>query len=550
MVERRTTDRRQNSTTDILIGQIHEELKRRHLKDQQEELRRQMQSAPPFTVHKSGDEERAKRINLCSNDFWIFDKIYFPRENYQDYAPPGKFHHDLIDLAVLHDKKAHVVAGPRSHAKTAMYKKALIWLIIFGKRRYMQIASETLMTPVAFILDVMDYVHLNERLNFDYKIDFVEGSQEKLFVRTDQNPKGTFLDILSQDRSARGKNRGLFLRPDFIFITDFENETSSLTENSVTQRLGRLNEMRTSLVDKGTLIWEGNNFSTKCAMHQLFKEEEAGILSPNIIMHKYKAWDETRPPKQRSLWPQKYPAASESGLKEQLKPRDANDWAGNFQQEPREASGDIFPMANYREEDITNDIRAVIYCDPNLALKSKGDTTAIACLGFSVTRMRYYITAARCRSYSNSNELLMDLLNMYNEQKRRGVRIFTLGFDGNVNQESTWTNNLYNFCALHKTLFPHVEFKRYHVDDLVKSPELDWKSDKFCFPVGFRQTQEGKRFTDQVFDFAGKKAKKKDDAPDCLVSAYELLHEFGAVALLRQYQRVQSISNRNINERF
>lgn len=549
-MERRQNDRRQFSTTDILIGQIHDELKRRRLKEQQEELRRKMQSAPPFTVYKSQEEEKQKRVTACVNNFWVFDKIYFPKENYQDYAVPGKFHHDILALAMQTDKMAHVIAGPRSHAKTAMFKKFLIWALIFGKRRYLQLASETLMTPVAFILDVMDYIHLNERLNFDYQIDFIEGSQEKLFIRTDQNPRGTFLDILSQDRSSRGKNRGLFLRPDFILITDFENETSSLTDDSIAKRLQRLNEMRTSLADDGTLVWEGNNFSTKCAMNQLLKEQEANILSPNIRLHSYKAWDEHRPPKQRSLWPQKYPAQSESELKNLLKPRDNNDWAGNFQQSPREVSGDIFPMEFYHESPIPDDLKAIVFCDPNLALKGKGDTTAVCCLGFSVSQMKFYISAARCKSYADSNELLKDLLNLYLSEKERGVSIFTIGFDGNVNQESTWTNHIINFSRINNALFPHVEFRKYHVDDLIKSVELDWKQDKFNFPPGFRQSKEGRRFSEQLFDFAGKKAKKKDDAPDALVSAYELLHEFGAVRFFGPPGRVRSVSNRNINERF
>ena len=76
----------------------------------------------------------------------------------------------------------------------------------------------------------------------------------------------------------------MFERLDYILITDYENETSTLKKDSVEKRIDRLNEMRTSLSQNGLLIWEGNNFHVDCAMNKLFEEEEKGILSTVLLM--------------------------------------------------------------------------------------------------------------------------------------------------------------------------------------------------------------------------------------------------------------------------
>ncbi len=533
-------------------NQVHaEELKQRQLR---EELKELFKPVPPFSPEEMTEEAKAKRIRLSKADFWQFDRIYFPPEMYRDYSAPGKFHRYLVSLADKRDKKGHVIHGPRGAAKTVTYKKKFVHAMIFGTRRVMGIGSEIMLTSNQWLLDLITLIKTNDRLQYDYKIDWLEQSSESIFMRTDQNPKGTFVKPYSQDRSTRAAQR-MFDRLDFMYVTDLENITSSLTKDAVGKRAAILNEMRTSLTDDGTLIWEGNNFDPDCLMNRLFQEEEKGILSEEFVLHRVPAWADKDNPSslniRGSIWPEKWPAKSEEQMKKLCKPADKYDWKGNFQGKPEVKSGEIFPEAHYQEwRELPRDLRAVIWTDPNLSKKGMGDTTAMPCFGFSPSTQNYYFTAARCRSYSNSDQLLSDLLVMRREQMARGVRLLPLHFDGNVSQESTWTNNVVNYSMIHGFPYPVIEYKHYRVDDLVKSAELIWKAGRVFFPPEFRKTTEGKEFTDQLFSFEGKKANKRDDAPDSFISAMEALTEGGIVSRPSDGTKpIRSFSTRKITER-
>lgn len=182
--------------------------------------------------------------------------------------------------------------------------------------------------------------------------------------------------------------------------------------------------------------------------------------------------------------------------------------------------GFIFRREHYEEYDVLpEDCRGVIYCDPNLSKRGQGDSTAIVKLLFSPSTGKFYIADAVCRSFSDSNDLLQSVLRM------KDAKVKAVGFDGNVTQESQWTNNVRNWCRLHQVPFPVIEYKRYRVDDLAKNTQLLYSDNAILFPRNFRSTTEGERFAAQVFSFSGKKAKMPDDAPDALICAVEFLHE-------------------------
>jgi len=367
----------------------------------EEELKKLYESVSPFSKKEMTPKAQAARLNKCENDFWYFDKIYFPPELYDNYAPAGKFHHTLTDVAEKHDKLAYVIHGPREHAKTLTLKKHFIWSLLFGKRKFMAIASQNLKVPKAFLLDLYYIVAFNTKIKNDFNVEFLERSTEKIFLRCKTNPQGTFIETLSEDRSSKGLQRG-FTRVDYILVTDLETTTSPLSKDAVEKRILVVNEMRTSLSTDGVLIWEGNNFDPDCAMNLIKSEKEKGILSEFISFLLFPAWDDV---KKQPLWKERFPASTENELKQLCKPKDEYDWAGNYQGSPRKKSGDIFPNTFYQEyQTLPKDLQAVTWVDPNTSLKDKGDTTAIVNLGFAPSTQCLYITAARCRSYAVSND--------------------------------------------------------------------------------------------------------------------------------------------------
>jgi PBSX family phage terminase large subunit len=203
--------------------------------------------------------------------------------------------------------------------------------------------------------------------------------------------------------------------------------------------------------------------------------------------------------------------------------------------------GLTFKRQYYAEwEFIPHDAIGVVYCDPNLSKKGKGDTTAIVKLLYSQTTNQFYISDAKCDTYSDSNELLKDYLFMRDEKAR------WMGFDGHVSQESSWSQHVRNFCSIHGIPSPIIEYKRYRVDDLSKNAQVLWNEGRLLFPPNFQKTSAGEKFLQQLYVFAGKKnTKAKDDAPDALICATEFIVESGLATLqLQQRQLLQKLINK------
>ena len=169
----------------------------------------------------------------------------------------------------------------------------------------------------------------------------------------------------------------------------------------------------------------------------------------------------------------------------------------------------------------------VIYCDPNLSLKGKGDTTAIVKMYYSPLDGYFYIDNVVCRSFKNSNDLLDAVLSMYGGDCR------FIAFDGNFAQESSWTNHVQNYSVQKGLPFPLIEYKRYRVDDTAKTTQYLWNDRQIFFNPNLENTDDGKRFMSQVYQFNGKKNTAKgnqDDAPDALICAINYMYDLNIVA--------------------
>lgn len=195
----------------------------------------------------------------------------------------------------------------------------------------------------------------------------------------------------------------------------------------------------------------------------------------------------------------------------------------------------------YKDGELPSDVIGVVYCDPNLSLKGKGDTTAIVQMYYSPSTQLFYVDNVICRSYSSSNTLLDDLYNFYNYRCRY------IGFDGNFAQESTWTQLVENYSRLKKQNFPFIEYMRYSVDINAKLAQFLWNDRQFYFNEKIESTEDGKRFFQQLYMFNGKKntlAGTHDDAPDAFICATQFIHDKGLVI----NSEVQNIIRNYINK--
>lgn len=493
------------------------------------ELEEAFSPGSPFLKSEMSSAASLSRLKKAVKDFNYFDEVYFPPDCYSGYAKPNNMLKDITKSS-----KAigiHIFFGPRNHGKTVQGKKILAWLLLSGYISIGGTYAETL-NPKSYniLADISNIINNNPRIQLDFKPVMLEDNSDQFQFRL-KLPLNTFKQLpqlkgfrycaaFSQGRSVRGYTKE-FGRPQFILGDDVETLESAFNTESNRQRIDKLVESYHSMIENSTFLIMANDFTTASALHELKVQAEENLLTNNLFhFHTYKAWDEK---KNKSLWPEKYPAKSEAELKQILKPKDESDWQANFQSNPIPPEGFYFKREFYREfTSLPSDVRGVVYCDPNLSKKSKGDTTAIVPLLFSAKTNCYYIPMAICRSFSDSNQLLQQLLQI---KKEFGDRIIAVGFDGNVAQESTWTQLVRNYIQIHQVPFPIIEYKNYRTDDLAKNTQIAYCDNRILFPAKFAGTPEGEMFLAQLFSFSGKKSNKKDDAPDALICAFEFLHE-------------------------
>jgi hypothetical protein len=541
---------------DLLFSQIEDELNREKGL-YEDNFFNKMSPIACWSEKESTPEAIEKRLAKIKDDFWAWDKTYFPPDAYDEYKEPGFFHKELYQLTTLKDKIAHIVMGPRDTAKTSLFKRIIIYNMIYGLRKYIGFGSGTLVAPEQFIYDVEVFLRNNPRINTDYKLKIKQAPGGALHVISDvrSNPMGSFLEPISEKRTTRGGSKNLLDRYDMIIVTDLESLMSSLDPDKVQNRIDKIDEMRSSLSRNGVLIAEGNNFDIRTAMNQMRIQETKGILPNTTKLHVYKAWDSTRKGYAKSIWYARFPAKSEDEMRKLMKVKDDYDWAGNYQQTPKQKGADIFPPEYYAEwNTLPNDLKSIMYNDPNLSKKLKGDTTTAGALAFSASEQKFYVLPhIICKPYSDSNKLIEDFISIRDKLKEMGIYVRAMLFDGNVSQESQWTQHVLNYSKLKNIPVPPIDYKHYKVDDLTKNAETIWKQNSILFPPNFKDSEMGERFYNQLIGFAGKKAGKKDDAPDWLICAIEGLHELHLVSYAGAYKladQIHTVKRKNGFQRF
>lgn len=219
------------------------------------------------------------RIDRAEDDVLYFMYQYLGSEmnpNFEDPLIPAgttidmapEFHVELTDmLNVVSGKeitKRVAWASPRGSAKSAYLSNCFpLHQVVFQKRRYILIISETDSMSKKFVEYVSNTLKFNELLREDFgemlspKGALNERDNQEAFL----TKAGTLVESASMGKQLRGKRNGSF-RPDLVIMDDMESQRNTNTAelrdknlhwfNSVVMPIG--DPTRTAFVYMGTAV--------------------------------------------------------------------------------------------------------------------------------------------------------------------------------------------------------------------------------------------------------------------------------------------------------
>ncbi|SFH23184.1 phage uncharacterized protein (putative large terminase), C-terminal domain-containing protein [Desulfotomaculum arcticum] len=222
---------------------------------------------------------KLKRIDHAEESVLYFMYEYFSDnrnpENEQNLIPAGinvemapTFHGELCGIL---DEVSNVNitarigwAAPRGHAKSAYLSNAFpIHQIVFGKRKYILVISETDTSAKKFIEWVSLQLKYNKKLRDDYgdllspKKSLNDKDNQEAFL----TKNGVVVEAASMGKQLRGKRNGSY-RPDLVICDDLESQKNTNTAELRDKNLHWFNSVvipigdpdRTAFIYMGTIV--------------------------------------------------------------------------------------------------------------------------------------------------------------------------------------------------------------------------------------------------------------------------------------------------------
>lgn len=217
--------------------------------------------ATPQALDRVLNGTKEERIFLCEQDMMLFAIYYF--SEYFTYKP-APFHHDLSkDMRDLVDGKIRECAwiAFRESAKTTFAQIAIIWMICYKKREYINTDSFDRENSERILFDVTFELVNNERLVADFgrlfkktkNMDEVKQTRVNNFI----TENGIRVEAHTTQESMRGRKH-LNKRPDALIVDDFENNKTRDSEAYTRQVARHLSEAMAGMAPNGFILYLGN----------------------------------------------------------------------------------------------------------------------------------------------------------------------------------------------------------------------------------------------------------------------------------------------------
>lgn len=216
--------------------------------------------------------DKTGRVYICGQDFSMFFLYYFG--SYYKY-PFADFHYDFFqDIEDLMEGKYREVAwiAFRESAKTSVAKIFVLWLICYGKRRYLNVDSFDKENAERILFDVVLELQTNNLLRADFgelyntKRSGDEATQKRVsnFVTSNQ----VRVEAHSTQESVRGRLHG-HQRPDFLLLDDFETNKTKDSKLQTEAVISHMNEFQSGLDSTAIVLYLGNYITEHGSVNEL-----------------------------------------------------------------------------------------------------------------------------------------------------------------------------------------------------------------------------------------------------------------------------------------
>lgn len=223
---------------------------------------------------------KEERKYLCSKDFSLFFVYYFTEYISYPFAP---FHYEMFeDIEGLMNGTYREIAWImfRESAKTSFSKILLVWLIVYNKRRYLNVDSFSITNAERILFDVVLALQTNNKLKSDFgelfnsKRDTDEVTQKRInnFVTTN----GVRVEAHSTGKSVRGRLHGS-QRPDFLLLDDFETNETKDSKAHTQSVISHIDEFKAGLDSSALVIYLGNYITEFGSVATLFNRAKTDI---------------------------------------------------------------------------------------------------------------------------------------------------------------------------------------------------------------------------------------------------------------------------------
>jgi predicted phage terminase large subunit-like protein len=244
---------------------------------------------------------QAERIYLCEKDFSLFLAYYFTEYIKYPFAP---FHFEMFqDLEGLMTGKYRELLWLmfRESAKTSIAKIFLTYIIVFEKRKYLNVDSFDKENSERVLFDIVHALQTNRKIITDFgqlynsKRDPEESTIKRVANFVTNN--GIRVEAHSTQESVRGRLHG-DQRPDFVLLDDFETNKTKDSQAYTAQVVGHIDEFKAGLSPDAWVIYLGNYITEFGSIATIIERSK---IDPRLLVRNVPVLIDDAP-----SWPGKY----------------------------------------------------------------------------------------------------------------------------------------------------------------------------------------------------------------------------------------------------